>query len=112
MRWIGDIVKILFVCTGNVDRSPTAEKMFINIEGVEAKSAGTSLLAATRLSKELIEWADKVFVMENRHQKAVLKLDTDAREKIEVLDIPDIYYYNQPELKEQLKKKLKRFFKI
>jgi predicted protein tyrosine phosphatase len=50
--------------------------------------------------------------MENRHQKVVLKLDTDAREKIEVLDIPDIYYYNQPELKEQLKKKLKRFFKI
>lgn len=110
MRWIGDILNILFVCTGNVDRSPTAEEMFINIEGVEAKSAGTSLLAVTRLSKELIDWADKVFVMENRHQKAVLKLDPDAREKIEILDIPDRYFHNQPELKELLKKKLKRFF--
>ena len=110
MKWIGDIVKILFVCTGNADRSPTAEEMFINIEGVEAKSAGTSLLAATRLSKELIEWADRVFAMENRHQKAVLKLDPGAYEKIEVLDIPDRYYLNQPELKQLFRKKLERFF--
>ena len=93
-----------------MDRSPTAEEMFINIEGVKAKSAGTSLMAATRLSNELIEWSDRIFVMEHRHQEAVLKLDPDAQQKIEVLDIPDRYYHNQPELKQLLKKKLKRFF--
>jgi predicted protein tyrosine phosphatase len=104
------MMKILFVCTGNVDRSPTAEEMFVNVEHAEAKSAGTSSVAAIRLSKELIEWSDRIFVMEHRHQGAVLKLNPDALQKIEVLDIPDRYRHNQPELKQLLKKKLEGFF--
>lgn len=100
---------MLFVCTGNVDRSRTAEEMFKNIEGVKAKSAGTSITATTPLSKELIDWADRIFVMEDEHQKAVLKLNSEARAKVECLDIPDRYCHGHPELKRLLMEKLQRY---
>ena len=102
------MMRILFVCAGNVDRSKTAEEMFKNIKDVEAKSAGTSIVATTPLSKELIDWADKIFVMEDEHQKAVLKLNPEARKKVECLDIPDRYCHGQPELKRLLMEKLQR----
>ena len=51
---------ILFVCTGNVDRSPTAEGLFKNVGGLEVKSAGTSIAATVPLTRELIEWADEI----------------------------------------------------
>jgi protein-tyrosine-phosphatase len=37
--------KVLFVCTGNYDRSPTAENMYKNVKGLEVKSAGISIAA-------------------------------------------------------------------
>ena len=103
------MTRILFVCTGNVDRSKTAEEMFKNIEDVKAKSAGTSITATTPLSKELIDWADRIFVMEDEHKKAVLKLSPEAGDKVECLDIPDRYCHGQPELKRLLMEKLQRY---
>lgn len=101
--------RLLFVCTGNVDRSPTDEYLFDGVEGVEAKSAGTSIATTVPLTKEPIEWADLVFVMEYRHQKAPLKIAPQSWKKIENLDVPDDYYRNQPELKTLLKNKLQKF---
>jgi len=103
------VTKILFVCTGNVDRSKTAQEMFDGVEGVEARSAGTSITAPTKLSKKLIDWADIVFVMEHKHQKAVLKLNPEAWRKIECLDIPDIYSHGEPELKRLLIERLRPY---
>lgn len=100
-------MRILFVCTGNIDRSKTAEEMFKNVEGVEVRSAGVSMAATIHLSKELIDWADRIFVMEGKHQKAVLEIDPSAREKVDCLDIPDEYSYGQPELKRVLREKLR-----
>jgi len=108
----GDLMNILFVCTGNVDRSKTAEEIFKNIKGVKAKSAGTSIDAPVQLSKELIEWADRIFVMEYRHQKTVLELDPKASKKVVCLKIPDKYYFNQPELSILLRKKLQPYLQI
>lgn len=101
--------RLLFVCTGNVDRSPTAEHLFDDVEGVEAKSAGTSIAATLPLTKQLLKWADLVFVMEHEHQKAALAIAPDCWKKIEVLDVPDDYYNGQPELKTLLKTKLQKF---
>jgi predicted protein tyrosine phosphatase len=98
--------KVLFVCTGNYDRSPTAESMFRNVEGWEVKSAGVSPHAGVQLSRELVEWADVIFAMEERHKRAIVKLDRSAIGKTIVLGIPDEFYRDQPELKMLLKQKL------
>jgi predicted protein tyrosine phosphatase len=98
--------KVLFVCTGNFDRSPTAEDMYKGVAGLEVKSAGISVAAQKPLSRELVEWADIIYAMEELHKKVVVKLDPSAKDKTIALDIPDIYHRDQPELKAILKQKL------
>jgi predicted protein tyrosine phosphatase len=101
--------KILFVCTGNIDRSPTAEELFRKVEGLSVKSAGTSEVAKVRLTKQLIDWADEIYVMEFEHLQAVLSMVPNSWMKIEVLDIPDIYVRDQPELKKLILEKMKPY---
>jgi len=48
--------------------------------------------------------------MENKHEKAVLKLDPEAWEKVECLDIPDKFYYNEPELRRLIIEKLRPYW--
>jgi len=104
-----DFSKTLFVCTGNVFRSVIAEKFFIQ-EAVKtnlpfrAKSCGTdiyfkrpnSLLnkiienkytitlknhIAKRLNIEDIKWASAVICFTPEHQKAILKMLPEAKNK-------------------------------
>jgi len=58
------VKRILFVCSGNIHRSPTAAKMFKDSKGFEVRSAGTSFGVLNPVDVELIRWADKIFVME------------------------------------------------
>ena len=102
--------RILFVCSGNVDRSPTAEALLRGRKGLEVKSAGTWEGAQTVISKELIDWADTVFVMEEHHKEALKAIDPAAEKKIVVLDINDQYLRNDPELVMVLKEKLSKYF--
>ncbi len=99
-------MKVLFVCTGNIDRSRTAQELFNGVKGIEAKSAGTSAQAPVRLSLQLIRWADRIFCMEDQHQAAVLELDPEAKPKVQVLNIPDRYTYAESSLKKLLRKKI------
>lgn len=92
-------MKVLFVCSGNVDRSPTAEEMFRTRRGLEVMSAGTSLLARRRLTKDMVDWADRIFVMEQKHADYIQSLERSASAKVIVLHIPDIYPRNDPQLK-------------
>ena len=100
------VKKILFVCSGNLDRSPTAEELLKNIEGLEAKSVGTFRSAPTTISKEIIEWADIIFAMEEGHRDAIVLICPDVQEKVVVLNIPDRYRRGDPELIRLLKQKL------
>lgn len=102
--------RVLFVCSGNVDRSPTAEALLKDKEEVEVKSAGTWSDAKTVVSKELINWADMIFVMEKHHKEVLKRIDPDAEKKIIVLDIEDHYLRNDPELTSILKEKLSKYF--
>lgn len=104
--------KVLFVCTANIDRSPTAEALLKRKDGFEVKSAGTWLHARRRITEELINWADIVFVMERYHKEFLLNLSPVAENKIVVLDIPDIYPRNDPELIRILKGKLSTHLNI
>jgi len=97
--------KVLFVCSYAQSRSPTAEIWLSQYEGFEVKSAGTySPEARVRLSEQLIEWADMIFVMEEEHKEVVLELCPDAESKITVLNIPDRFAVE--ELMDILEKKL------
>ncbi len=100
--------KLLFVCTANLQRSPTAENLVKNSDKYKAKSAGTNILSEKPINSQSIKWADKIIVMERNHKKIILKIYPEAKNKeIMVLDIPDIYIKNDPKLIRILKNKLK-----
>lgn len=60
-------IKLLFVCTVNRMRSATAHKIYETDNRFEVKSAGTDKTANTVLTRELLEWADTIIVMEKTH---------------------------------------------
>ncbi len=45
---------VLFVCTANMQRSPTAETMYRNDPRFQVSSAGTHALANRQVSRELV----------------------------------------------------------
>ena len=105
-------MKILFVCSRNKWRSRTAETIFKNNGLHQIQSAGTEKSARIRITQNMINWADIIFVMEEKHKKRILdKFEIDKQqEKIEVLDIPDEYQYMEDDLVEILNLKLSDLF--
>jgi predicted protein tyrosine phosphatase len=99
---------LLFICSRNQWRSPTAELLFKNHDFYVAKSAGTSEKARIRLSEKLIRWADTILVMERRHKEIIrARYDSSlAGKRVIVLDIEDNYQFNDAQLIEILKDKL------
>lgn len=98
------MTRVLFVCSQNKLRSPTAEQVFSDRAGVEVTSAGLNNDAVTPLTPELVEWADVIFVMDQGHRK---KLSKHFREQLDdksviCLGIPDNYDFMAPELVEIL----------
>ena len=93
---------LLFICSKNQWRSPTAELLFKNHPLHHARSAGTSIKARITVSQKLIDWADVVFFMERKHLDIVklrFRLDNVT---IVIFDIEDNYPFNDPELVEIL----------
>jgi predicted protein tyrosine phosphatase len=99
---------LLFICSKNQWRSPTAELLFKNHPAHNAKSAGTSAKARIKLNQKLIDWADVIYVMERKHRDLLrLKFAKSiGNKKIEVLNIPDEYSFQDPRLIEILKSAL------
>jgi predicted protein tyrosine phosphatase len=104
---IAGMSKVLFVCSRNRLRSPTAEWVFADWAGVETDSAGLAPDAETVLTSEQIEWADIILVMEKSHRAKLaqrFKAQLSGK-KVACLDIPDDYEFMQPELVTLLRKK-------
>jgi predicted protein tyrosine phosphatase len=103
--------KVLFVCSQNRLRSPTAEQVFATYPGIEVASAGLNNDAVNLLTPELVTWADLIFVMEKTHlEKLRQKFKPQIiNQSIICLDIPDRYYYMSPELINVLEKKVLPF---
>jgi len=91
---------LLFICSKNQWRSPTAELLFKNHPVHNARSAGTSDKARIKVSQKLIDWADVIFVMERRHRDILKRrfASAVAGKEMVVLDIEDNYQFNDPEL--------------
>ena len=62
-------MNLLFVCSRNIWRSPTAEAIYKKKQGYLVKSAGTEPSAKTKVSARDILWADLIFTMEKNINK-------------------------------------------
>jgi predicted protein tyrosine phosphatase len=93
-------MNVLFVCSRNRLRSPTAEKVFQNWPGLEAASAGLNHDSDTPLTADLVLWADVIFVMEKAHRKRLSsRFAKSLKDKrVVCLDVPDRYDFMDPEL--------------
>jgi predicted protein tyrosine phosphatase len=95
---------ILFICSKNQWRSPTAENIWRKHPELNLRSAGKSQKARKTVSSNDIQWADIIFVMEEKHKNR-LKDDFSrllSHKVIHVLDIPDEYQYMDPHLIKEL----------
>ncbi len=96
--------KILFICRQGLDRSRTAAEMFSTLHDSETKWAGSNDEAPFPLKEEDIEWANIIFTMEKSQEKELRKKFKDALDKkyIICLRIPDIFSFNDEQLKRTL----------
>jgi predicted protein tyrosine phosphatase len=95
---------VLFICSRNQWRSPTAEQVFRRRPGLSVRSAGTSPNARRTVSANDIAWASVILEMEEKHKsrlKAGFGRLIEGR-AIHVLDVPDDYQYMDAELVELL----------
>jgi predicted protein tyrosine phosphatase len=107
------MLKLLFLCSQNKLRSPTAEQVFSQLYGVECDSAGLHESAEMYLSPEQLQWADIVFVMERSHKTKLskkFKRHLDGK-RVVVLGIPDEYGYMDSALVALLEKKVMPFIR-
>ena len=95
---------VLFICSRNQWRSPTAEKIWRKHPMISVRSAGTSPNARRKVTLDDVLWADVILVMEEKHKSRLVAEFTRLVEgkSIFVLDIPDEYKFMDPELIEQL----------
>lgn len=93
-------MNLLFICSRNKWRSRTAETIFKNDQAHHVKSAGTDDGAKVRVNEKNLDWADIIFVMEDKHKQRIKEkfYTTTITNKIVVLGIPDDFGYMDPEL--------------
>lgn len=103
---------LLFLCSRNKLRSPTAEAIFADHPAVEVDSAELSSDAEVPVSLEQIEWADLILVMEPVHRRRLNQKfgRALAGKQVVVLDIPDRFEFTEPALVELLKQRCGRYF--
>jgi len=105
------VKRVLFICSQNRLRSPTAEQVFSSWEGIEVASAGLNSDADTPVTPESLEWADVIFVMEKSHRN---KLSKKFRahlngKRIICLNIPDEFQFMDPGLVKLLKARVPQY---
>ncbi len=96
---------ILFVCSKNQWRSPTAEAIYRGDDRISVRSRGTATSAVQMIRSADIVWADAILVMEHKHrQRIVADFPGESKFKlVQVLDIPDDYPFMDAELIELIK---------
>lgn len=105
---------VLFICSRNQWRSPTGEQVWKNEPGLSVRSAGTSPKARRTVNASDVQWADLIFVMEEKHKSRMKAQFTRllAHKDIQVLDIPDEYQYMDTELVEIFKQSVGSYLEL
>lgn len=111
MDWRLKKISLLFICSLNRWRSPTAEQIFSEYPGIETSSAGVSNHADNPVTPELIAAADIIFVMEKAHKsKLTQSFGACLHDKrVICLNIPDKYPFMDERLIALLKLRVTPF---
>lgn len=100
-------INVLFVCSRNRWRSPTAERIWRDSETVNVRARGVSPKAERIIREEDVRWGDAIFVMEQRHRAQLVGRFPDLdRNRVHVLDIPDVYQFMDPALVSMLEERV------
>jgi len=101
-------LRILFLCSRNRRRSPTAERLFADRAGVETASAGLAPDAEERVTPDLLHWAQLIVVMEPVHRRRLQRHFAAhlGHARVVCLDIPDHYDFMEPALIERLEARM------
>lgn len=93
-------IKLLFICSRNQWRSPTAEALFKNHPRYDARSAGTADGARIKVTAGHLAWADTIFCMERKHADLLRQRFPEdvTGKKLITLRIPDDFQFMDPEL--------------
>ena len=93
-------IRVLFVCHQNRRRSATAERVFCKRTDLDVRSAGIGRDALVRVNERMLDWANRIFVMEERHRQELEQLFPGhaALSRVICLEIPDDYAFLDPEL--------------
>ncbi len=106
-------MNVLFLCSQNRLRSPTAEQIFGSDSGLEVTSAGLNNDAENPTTPELVAWADVIFVMERTHRnKPQKRFKKHLRARVICLDISDDYEFMDEELVRLLKTRVSRHLPV
>ncbi len=94
-------MNILFICNQGKNRSKTAAQLFTG----RFQTAFAGLYSSTPVTAAQLAQADVIIVMEERHRQEIAQRFPEVylKKQIFVLDIPDIYRDEQPELVRLLK---------
>ena len=105
---------VLFICTQNRLRSPTAQQIFSTYPDIQCLSAGLGHDAVIPVTPELLDWAELIFVMEKaQRNKLTSKFKPQlVNKQLICLNIPDEYDYMDAELIHLLKLKVSRFLSL
>ena len=92
-----------------MDRSRTAEILYAEDPRYEVRSAGTAPFATVPLTRDLLLWADRVFVMneEEDSHRTLIKLRFPGIDRPVIdLDVQDRWRRGDPELVSLLRRRL------
>lgn len=108
------VAKVLCVCSAGLLRSPTTANVLHQQYGFNTRAAGAVLdFALIPIDKVLLEWADEIVCVEPKVRdnvelfinREVLEGRMDMseavewKEKITTLNVPDMYQWNDPDLR-------------
>jgi len=99
-----EVLNVIFVCTMNKWRSPTAEKIYKYHPLLNVRSAGTSSKARRSISVHDLRWSDIIIFMEEKHSeriRAEFRQEVEYRE-MHILGIEDRFQFMDPELIQEL----------
>ena len=112
-QYQGTASRYLFVCSAGMLRSPTAASVADRL-GYNSRSCGSAEYALIPISVNLINWAHKIFFMEENNYcqtEEAFHGDEDTllqlRDKSVVWEIEDYYDRNSPTLRAKVEELLK-----